>query len=133
MATAVHIRAAQKVDAGAIAAIWNPVIATTAITFTTATKTPEALAQDIARKGPAFQVACVDGRVVGFATYGPFRNGPGYAYTREHTIVLAPQAQGFGVGRALMQAIETAAMAEGIHSLWAGVSGENPAGVRFHA
>ncbi len=47
--------------------------------------------------------------------------------------MLAPDARGRGVGRSLMSALCTHAGAEGVHSLWAGISAENPAAVRFHA
>jgi phosphinothricin acetyltransferase len=50
----------------------------------------------------------------------------------EHTIVLGPQARGRGLGRALMTAIEDHARQRGAHSIFAGVSAENPDGRRFH-
>ena len=127
------LRPARREDAAAIAAIWNAVIDHTAITFTTERKSASGLVADIADRGPAFQVAEESGRVLGFATYFPFRGGPGYAFTKEHSIQLVRDARGRGLGRALMAALEDAARAERVHSLWAGVSGENPDGVAFHS
>ena len=127
------VRVADVDDAAAIADIWNPIISDTPFTFTDLRKTSENLAKDIAGKNGAFFVACHDEDIVGFATYGAFRNGPGYAYTKEHSIILAPHAHGKGIGRALMSALEAQAAATGVHSMWAGVSAENPAAVCFHA
>jgi len=129
----VSVRPARESDAAAIAAIWNPVIRDTAVTFTTLEKTREGLRADIAARGPCFLVAEAGGRVAGFATCFQFRGGPGYARTLEHSVILAPAARGYGLGRALMAALEEAARARGAHALWAGISGENPAGVAFHA
>lgn len=130
------IRAALAGDAQAIAAIWNRVIRDTLATFTTIEKTVDGLAGDIkaARaEGKPFLVVEEAGEVVGFATYSPFRGGPGYRFTMEHTVHLADAARGRGLGRALMQALEEHARAAGVHSLWAGISGENPDAVGFHA
>lgn len=129
------IRPATPDDAEAIAAIWNPFIRDTAITFNSVEKTVRGLADDIEAKaldGKGFFVAKVDGSVAGFATYGQFRGGVGYARTMEHTVILHDRAHGRGVGRALMTAIEDQARVTGVHSMFAGVSAENPAAVAFH-
>jgi L-amino acid N-acyltransferase len=123
------IRLATAADAPALAALWNPWIADTAITFTTALKTPQDLARMIATRPAVFTTD--DG--ASFATYDQFRAGPGYATCMEHTIILAPRAHGQGLGRALMQAVETHAAARGAHQLIGGISAENPAALHFHA
>jgi phosphinothricin acetyltransferase len=130
------IRPARDSDGAAIAALWNPVIRDTAITFSSALRSPQDIAAMIADKaaaGHAFLVAEAAGGLAGFAAYGQFRSGPGYARAMEHSIVLAPQARGQGLGRALLAATEDHARAGGAHCLLAGVSAENPAGRAFHA
>ena len=126
------IRAAMPEDAQGICDVWNPLIETTATTFTVDLKAPEAITETIKERNGAFIVAELDGQVVGFATYFPFRNGPGYRHTKEHSINLSPAAAGKGIARRLMQALEDHARAQGVHSLWAGISSENPSGVAFH-
>lgn len=126
------IRAATTADADAIAAIWNHYIRTTTVTFLPDEKTQAEIAAMIAGPGPVF-VAEAAGRVIGFARYFPFRGGRGYVHTVEHTVLLAPGAERGGQGRALMVALIDHARADAKHSIWAGVSAENEAGVAFHA
>lgn len=126
------IRSATVDDSAQICAIWNPLIEHTATTFTTTLKTPEGIASDISQRAGAFFVAEQDQKLMGFATYFPFRSGPGYARTKEHSINLAPEARGQGAAKALMQALEAHAAQAGVHSLWAGISCENPQGMQFH-
>lgn len=131
-----QIRPATGADCAAIADLWNPLIRETAITFTTIEKTADGLAATLlerAAAGHRFLVAVEGSALLGFATYGAFRIGPGYARTMEHTIILAKAARGQGLGRALMTALEHDARAQDIHSLIAGVSSANPAGQAFHA
>ena len=127
------LRDATAADAPAIAALWNPVIRDTTITFNPAEKSPDDVATMIAERQQAhgFLVAH-DGDLLGFATYGQFRGGLGYRHTAEHTIILGPAARGRGVGRALMAALCDHAQKKGMHSLFAGCSAENPGAVAFH-
>ncbi|WP_299637920.1 GNAT family N-acetyltransferase [uncultured Ruegeria sp.] len=127
------IRPAMRADAPAIVRITNAIIRESLITFTTDERSTTQITEDISARSTGFLVAEHDGQVVGFATYAPFRAGPGYAQTREHSIQLSPDARGKGVGRALMQALEEAARTDGLHVLVAGISSANPGAVAFHA
>lgn len=130
------IRPAGIGDIPQLLAIWNPIIRDTAVTFNSTEKTPADLAQMIAQKaadGHGFLVAEDEGMIAGFASYGQFRGGIGYARTMEHTIVLDEAARGKGLGRALMTGIEDHARVGGAHSIFAGVSAENQSGRAFHA
>jgi L-amino acid N-acyltransferase len=130
------IRDVRAADAAAIAAIWNPIIRDTDITFTSVEKTEAGIAALIADRlsaGDAFLVAGSDGGLVGFASYCQFRAGPGYARTMEHTIILAPAARGRGIGHALMTALVEHAQGRGVRSLIGGLSGTNRSAIGFHA
>jgi phosphinothricin acetyltransferase len=128
------IRDAAAADAGAVAALWNHWIRDTLVTFNFAEKSEAEVADLIVSRqaaGRAFLVA-EEGGCLGFATYAQFRGGVGYALTMEHTVLLAPQARGRGVGRRLMAAVEEHARGAGVHSLFGGVSSANPEGRAFH-
>lgn len=129
------IRPATTEDATAIAAIWNPYIRDTAVTFNPKEKSDSEVGHmitDRAALGHATFVA-TDGGLLGFASYAQFRGGAGYATCMEHSILLAPQARGRGVGRGLMAAVCDHAARAGAHQMIAGVSAANPDGLAFHA
>jgi phosphinothricin acetyltransferase len=127
------VRPAVPADAAAICEITNGIIRDSLITFTTVERTAAQVASDIMDRGQAFLVAEVNAKVAGFATFAPFRAGPGYGFTREHTIQLATGMRGRGIGRALMAQLERQAIAEKVHVLVAGISGANPGACAFHA
>ncbi|MCZ4351080.1 GNAT family N-acetyltransferase [Roseovarius aestuarii] len=129
------IRDGKTSDAAHILTFWNPQIRDTAITFTTLLKTEAGLCEDMracAAENRAFLVVERAHNVVGVATWGRFRSGPGYVHTGEHSIVLAAAERGKGTGRALLSALEDRAKGAGLHVLVAGVSAENPGAIAFH-
>lgn len=126
------VRPAVPSDAKGVCDVWNPLISQSATTFNSEVKVEGDVASMIEARGGAFFVALEVNRVLGFATYFPFRGGVGYARTKEHTINLSPDAQGRGVGRELMAVLERHARGSDVHSLWAGISAENAGGVAFH-
>ncbi|MCE8006214.1 GNAT family N-acetyltransferase [Aestuariivita sp.] len=126
------LRRATPEDASGICAISNALIRDTLITFTTTPRSEARTRQTIHAAEGAFWVAEMDGQILGFASYGAFRDGPGYAHTKEHSIQLADGARGRGIGRALMERLEDHARTKGVHVLVAGISSANPGGLAFH-
>ncbi len=132
----VEIRNAALSDAEAIAAIWNPIIRDTAITFWPTERSPEEIAAIIRLRqqtGRGFLVAAQDGAVIGFASYDQFRAGLGYDHSMEHTIHIAPQARGLGLGAALLRRLEDHARTNGARIMVAGITGSNSVSIDFHA
>lgn len=132
------IRPAVAGDAPAIAALWAPYLRGSLVTFNPDEKSPAEVAALIAARtaaGRAFLVAEAPdrpGEIAGFGSYDQFRGGAGYRFTVEHTLLLAPAAQGKGLGRALLAALEAHARQAGHRTMIAGVSGGNPQGRAFH-
>jgi phosphinothricin acetyltransferase len=52
--------------------------------------------------GYPYVMAEIDGGFAGYAYAGPYRTRPAYRFTVEDSIYVAPEAQGRGVGRALL-------------------------------
>ncbi|MEZ5796253.1 MAG: N-acetyltransferase family protein [Paracoccaceae bacterium] len=129
------IRPALVTDAEAIAALLNPWIVNSAITFASRPKSRAEIEETIEAKaaaGHGYFVAETGGVLAGQASYGQFRGGLGYATCMEHSIALCPDQRGKGTGRALMAVLEDHARRAGAHQMIAAVSGENPDGRAFH-
>ncbi|MFV0302715.1 MAG: GNAT family N-acetyltransferase [Paracoccus sp. (in: a-proteobacteria)] len=130
------IRDSRAGDAAEIAAIWNPIIRDTAITFWPTERSEAEIAAIIAERqanGFAHLVAEQGGNITGFATYSQFRGGAGYARSMEHTIHIAPGVRGTGSGRALLLAIEDYARTRGHRLLIGGITASNEGSLGFHA
>jgi len=67
--------------------------------------------------GYPFLVAALGGEVVGYAYAGPYRARPAYRWTVEDSVYIAPQAQGQGIGRALLDLLIIEAEARGFRQM----------------
>ena len=131
-----RLRGAEAGDLGAILAIYNDVIANTTAVYTDRPSTLEERAAwlaDRSARGLAVTVATDDdGRVIGYGSFGPFRPWPGYATTVEHSLYVAPEARGQGVGRLLLTALVDAAREGGYCVMIGGIDAGNAASLALH-
>jgi L-amino acid N-acyltransferase YncA len=115
----------------AVRAIYEAGIATGDATFETVA--PDWAAWDAAHLAEHRLVARDDdGRVVGWTALAPVSDRCAYAGVAEDSIYVAPQAQGRGVGRALLAAVVASAEQGGIWTVQTGIFPENQPSVRLH-
>ena len=81
---------------------------------------------------PVIGAESEDGRLLGFASYGPFRAWPAYKYTVENGIYVHRDHRGRGLGRLLMQALIERARAQDYHLIVAGIDMENATSISLH-
>ena len=127
-------RPATAVDAAAIAAIYNEGIADGIATFETEPRTAETIARQLADRGDRFPtvVAERNGRVIAWASAGPYRNRPAYAGVAEHSVYVARAARGSGAGRAALEALCRAYAQHGFWKLVSRIFPENTASLALH-
>jgi phosphinothricin acetyltransferase len=88
---------------------------------------------DLIAGGYPFLVAEHDGAVVGYAYAGAYRTRPAYRFTVEDSVYVARDAQGSGIGRALLSALIEAAEARGFRLMIAVIGDKASAGsIRLH-
>ncbi len=74
-----------------------------------------------------------DGReLMGFASYGTFRAYPAYKYTVEHSIYVAGQFRGQGVGKRLLEEVIAAARGQEYHVMIGAIDSRNTVSIRLH-
>ena len=83
---------------------------------------------DVLAKGLPYLVAQTDQQVVGFAYCNWFKPRSAYRFSAEDSIYLLPQAQGTGLGRALLAELAVRAEAAGIRKLIAVIGDSRNAG-----
>lgn len=132
------IRAAAAADMPAVQAIYAHHVAHGAGTFDL--ESPhvadmEKRRAEIVGDGLPYVVATeADGTILGFAYASPFRNRPGYRFSIEDSIYVAPGAQRRGVGRHLLAAVIAACTDLGIRQMLALIGGsENAGSIGLHA
>lgn len=136
----VTIRTATADDVPAITAIYNESgVGTTASYDLAPVSVADRMAWFQAKQRRRFPVMVAEWSdtgaepaVVGFASYGSFRDKAGYDFTVEHSVYVAPDRRAAGVGRMLMSALIDHARGGGVHVMVGVVDGNNEASIAFH-
>jgi L-amino acid N-acyltransferase YncA len=131
------IRSATPQDAPAIAAIYAHHVLTGTGTFEIdppdVADIKARMAKVAARGWPWLVSVSADGLITGYAYAGPFRERAAYDATVEDSIYLAPQAQGKGVGKALLSALVEACRVAGAKEMLAVIGDSaNSASIGLH-
>ncbi len=87
------------------------------------------------RKKPSFQYwGVVDdhGQLMGFASYGRFREQPAFKYTIEHSVYLHPDFRGRGVAKELMLQLIQFAKQQDYHVMVGAIDLENEGSIYLH-
>lgn len=129
------IRTATAADAQGLAEIYNHAVENTvAILNETLVDAGNRAAWVAQRQGDGFPVLVAeeDGRVIGYASYGPWRPFHGFRETVEHSVYVRDGQRGKGLGRQLMRALIDQAKSDGLHMMVAAVTAGNDASIRLH-
>ena len=128
------VRDATSADAAACAAVYAPYVTGTAVSFESEPPSTDEMARRIAAATAthAWLVLEVDGRVVGWASGGPFRARPAWRWTCEVSVYVEPGRQGAGVGRALHEALLARLAERGYRTAVAAVTLPNEASSALH-
>ena len=132
--TPLSVRTATAADAEAIARIHNEGIEDGIATFETEPRTAPQVAEALARKGDRFPTVVVEqgGRVVAWASAGPYRDRPCYAGVAEHSVYVARAHRGVGAGRAALDGLAEEYERRGFWKLVSRIFPENAASLALH-
>lgn len=128
-----EIRPARASDAGAILAIYGPIVASSSISFEESVPSPEGIVRRMtSRPRLPWFVAVVGGEVAGFAYASPHRARPAYRWSAECSVYVSETHRGNGIGLDLYERLIPAVRDLGYASLFAGIGLPNPASVALH-
>ena len=77
-------------------------------------------------------VAEEDNLIVGFSTFGQFRNWPAYQYSVENSVYVKAGCRKRGIGKLLLQPLIDAAKEMQLHTIIAGIVADNEASIALH-
>ncbi len=128
------IRQVTLEDAASIAAIYNPFVTDTCVTFETEPVSVEEMRNRIQQlsKSYPYLVYEEEGEVLGYCYLHPWKPRAAYRCTWEVTIYLSPRAQGKGVGRQMLNRLFAVARERGVHALIACITQGNEHSISFH-
>jgi L-amino acid N-acyltransferase YncA len=128
------VRSATRDDAAAVAAIYEPYVLETAITFETEPPGAGEMAERIARaiEAHAWLVLEEAGRVRGYAYGGTFRSRAAYRFSTEVSVYVERGRARTGAGRALYGALLDRLAERGFRTAVAGMTVPNAASEALH-
>ena len=77
-------------------------------------------------------VADLDGKTIGYGTYGMFREKIGYQFTVEHSVYVAADFIGKGIGGLLLTELIRLGKKQGVHVMIGGIDAANTRSIAFH-
>lgn len=129
------IREASENDLKSILEIYNDAILNTTAIYAYKIQTLEEKKQWYEKKkqdGYPLLVFEENDKVVGFATFGPFREWPAYKYTIEHSIYVHKDYRKHGIATKLMKEIIKIANKREYATLVAGIDASNEGSIKMH-
>lgn len=81
---------------------------------------------------PILGIESSGGELRAFGSYGPFRNFPAYKYTVEHSVYVAQEYRGQGLGRRILQLLIDQAQQDNYHALIGAIDANNSASCALH-
>src|SRR5947208_16603751 len=128
-------RYAQDHDLPQLLEIYNDIILTTTAVFEYRAHTLEMRAQWLETKreqGYAVVVAENGEEIVGFSSFGPFRNWPASKYSVENSVYVAKHKRGKGIGQLLLAPLIQEAKQLQMHAIIASIEATNESSLRLH-
>ena len=118
----IRILGAVPEDAGDLLSIYAPYVTDTAVSFETEVPSEEEFRGRIEhtlQRYPYLKAVSQDGRILGYAYAGVFKDRAAYDHCVETSIYVREGCHGQGIGRALYEALEEKLKASGIRNLYA--------------
>ncbi|PTH43090.1 N-acetyltransferase [Staphylococcus arlettae] len=129
------IRLAHEEDLQNITKIYNDAILNTTAVYSYDPVTLENrqawFAEKLAKNEPVI-VYVKDNEVVGFATYGSFRDWPAYKNTVEHSIYVDPNTRKEGIASKLLTELIKEIEHKGYKTIVAGIDATNEGSIKLH-
>ncbi|TDP57984.1 GNAT family N-acetyltransferase [Flavobacterium dankookense] len=88
--------------------------------------------EDKLKKGFPVIVATIEDQVVGFGYYSEFRFREAYKFTVEHSVYVANDFHGKGIGKLLIIELIQLAKKQKLHTMIGVIDAENESSIRFH-
>ena len=129
---AVLIRLAGEDDAAALAAIYRPYVEDSRISFEESAPDAAEMARRMRGDLYPWLLAEDEGRTLGYAASSAFRARPAYRWVVETGLYLAADAQGRGIGRALLSQLLDLLTRQGFVSAVGAIALPNDASVALH-